>query len=100
VEIEHAEESEPTEHNLRLWTRGLNEVREMAEGRSSSSAPRSTRYAITRQRSEAVRVYVLRRANGTCEACRRPAPFATQSGRAYLEPHHIHRCQRSVETGQ
>jgi 5-methylcytosine-specific restriction protein A len=42
-------------------------------------------------RSEAVRVYVLRRANGTCEACGSPAPFTTISGRPYLEPHHTRR---------
>ena len=41
------------------------------------------------QRSADVRDYVLARANGTCEARGRSAPFITKSGRPYLEPHHI-----------
>jgi 5-methylcytosine-specific restriction protein A len=43
------------------------------------------------RRSEAVKVYVLRRAAGVCEACREPAPFTTVKGQPYLEPHHIRR---------
>jgi 5-methylcytosine-specific restriction protein A len=39
-------------------------------------------------RSEAVRSYVLARANGRCEACGKPAPFARSDGSPYLEPHH------------
>ena len=42
-------------------------------------------------RSEAVRVYVLRRANGRCEGCGQPAPFKTSDGRYYLEAHHTTR---------
>jgi 5-methylcytosine-specific restriction enzyme A len=42
-------------------------------------------------RSEAVRQYVLARANGICESCDRPAPFSTIAGAVYLEPHHIRR---------
>ncbi len=42
-------------------------------------------------RSEAVRVYVLRRSNGLCEGCGSPAPFRTKDKRPYLEPHHIRR---------
>jgi len=40
------------------------------------------------QRSADVRNYVLRRANGVCEGCERPAPFRRPDGSAYLEPHH------------
>jgi 5-methylcytosine-specific restriction protein A len=42
-------------------------------------------------RSAAVRAYVLRRANGACEACGAPAPFKRADGSDYLEPHHITR---------
>ena len=49
------------------------------------------RKATVRQRSEAVRVYVLRRADGRCEVCGNPAPFETSAGKAYLEPHHTRR---------
>lgn len=43
------------------------------------------------QRSERVRQYVLMRANGICESCRKPAPFTRKDGSPYLEPHHINR---------
>ena len=44
-----------------------------------------------RLRSQAVRQYVLARANGVCESCDSPAPFNTAVGAPYLEPHHIRR---------
>jgi HNH endonuclease len=67
--------------------------------RRSSSLP-SSRCATVRghagtsslaNRSMAVKTYVLRRANGCCEACGNQAPFVTLSGRPYLEPHHTRR---------
>lgn len=42
-------------------------------------------------RSRAVRDYVLLRANGACELCLEPAPFARLDGTLYLEPHHTTR---------
>lgn len=42
-------------------------------------------------RSAAVRSYVLRRADGVCEACGSTAPFMTASGRPYLELHYLRR---------
>jgi 5-methylcytosine-specific restriction protein A len=46
---------------------------------------------IYRMRSQAVKDYVLARADGVCECCRLPAPFKRKDGSAYLEPHHIRR---------
>ncbi|CAI2525067.1 HNH endonuclease [Serratia ficaria] len=43
------------------------------------------------QRSEDVKKYVLKRANGICEACEQPAPFKKRNGDPYLEPHHTKR---------
>jgi 5-methylcytosine-specific restriction enzyme A len=43
------------------------------------------------ERSTAVRVYVLVRAAGVCEACRQEAPFRRADGTPYLEPHHTRR---------
>jgi 5-methylcytosine-specific restriction protein A len=43
------------------------------------------------RRSAAVRMYVLARADGTCESCNSPAPFCREDGTAYLEPHHTRR---------
>jgi 5-methylcytosine-specific restriction protein A len=44
-----------------------------------------------RERSDAVRKYVLARACGKCECCGNEAPFVRANGEPYLEPHHIHR---------
>lgn len=57
-----------------------------AEGTAGRSALR-TLY----QRSKRVRDYVLLRAGGKCECCKRPAPFARPDGSPYLEPHHTTR---------
>jgi len=46
---------------------------------------------VYRARSRAIRLYVLHRAEGFCEGCRAPAPFSTNEGTPYLEPHHITR---------
>ncbi|HGE8303019.1 TPA: HNH endonuclease [Serratia marcescens] len=43
------------------------------------------------KRSEDVKKYVLKRANGICEACDQPAPFKKKNGEPYLEPHHTKR---------
>ena len=43
------------------------------------------------KRSLQVRRYVLARANGTCEACDKHAPFVTARNFAYLEPHNVRR---------
>jgi 5-methylcytosine-specific restriction protein A len=57
-----------------------------AEGGTSNDARRTVYH-----RSAAVRVYVLRRADGACEGCGSDAPFTTRAGRPYLEPHHTRR---------
>jgi 5-methylcytosine-specific restriction enzyme A len=44
-----------------------------------------------RQRSQWIKRYALRRANGTCEGCGIPAPFNMPDGQPYLEVHHIRR---------
>jgi 5-methylcytosine-specific restriction protein A len=41
------------------------------------------------RRSEDVKAYVLARANGICELCRKAAPFLNKDGKSYLEAHHI-----------
>ena len=42
-------------------------------------------------RSQAVRLYAQRRAQGICEGCGLPAPFVTPEGEPYLEVHHLRR---------
>lgn len=57
----------------------------------SRSATRSEARSNYYKRSEAVREYVLARANGVCECCKGPAPFLRPDGSPYLEPHHTRR---------
>ena len=51
---------------------------------------RNAKQRIAYQRAEAIKKYVLARARGICEGCKKPAPFRTSKG-PYLECHHLHR---------
>lgn len=82
--------SRPRERTT-LWNCSMSNLRELAITDSLPDGSQKERKAFVRQRSEAVRVYVLRRANGVCEGCSSPAPFMTSDNRPYLEPHHIRR---------
>lgn len=55
-------------------------------GVQTQSAPRNVY-----QRSRQVAHYVLMRAKGQCESCKKPAPFTKKDGSHYLEPHHVNR---------
>ena len=57
------------------------------DGSSNSKSGSRTVY----ERSRAVRDYVLRRSQGVCELCAKPAPFRRAGGAEYLEPHHTTR---------
>lgn len=74
-----------------LRSLNLEELRDLALNRASPSASEEERRENVRRRSEAVKEYVLRRANGICEGCEKEAPFTTNGGRLYLESHHIRR---------
>jgi hypothetical protein len=69
----------------------IDELRRIALLRAVSSASVRQRVRFDRVRSEAIRLYVLRRANGRCEACEASAPFERADGTPYLEPHHVTR---------
>jgi len=84
-EVQEAPPTIPKSRSLRLWTRPLEEVKKIATERPSNKAIPVERRAITYQRSEAVRVYVLRRAQGVCESCSEEAPFLAMDNRPYLE---------------
>lgn len=73
------------------WDMPIKELRAMA---SASATPQGHAPGARRNvfyRSEALRVYVQRRANGRCEGCGEPAPFLRKDGTPYLEPHHTTR---------
>jgi 5-methylcytosine-specific restriction protein A len=73
----------------KLWQEPIESLREHAIASSSIAKSPVERIALARYRSNAIKVYVLRRAGGVCEACGSDAPFVTASGKHYLEPHHI-----------
>lgn len=60
-----------------------------ARPRQSAKWPEAPR--AYRERSRAVREYVLARAGGRCELTGEDAPFLTRSGAPYLEVHHTRR---------
>jgi 5-methylcytosine-specific restriction enzyme A len=74
-----------------LWKQPLAEVRKLALSSGSAAATVKERVVIVRRRSEAVKIYVRRRAKGICECCGKPAPFTTKAGHPNLEPHHTTR---------
>jgi len=75
----------PNEDLEALHRRAM-EAAETGTNRRQSDAKRSYW-----QRSSDVRNYVLKRANGACEACDSPAPFEKDDGTPFLETHHIRR---------
>jgi 5-methylcytosine-specific restriction protein A len=73
------------------WNLSLEELRRRAKQRIGRAASAAERRVVTYQRSQAIKVYVLKRAAGCCEGCRANAPFLTKKGQPFLEPHHIWR---------
>lgn len=74
-----------------LEEESLDELRASALGSATRLVEPEERKVIYRRRSKAIHLYVLRRANGRCEGCKKAGPFRTVSGSVYLEPHHIKR---------
>jgi 5-methylcytosine-specific restriction enzyme A len=75
----------------RRWTMPLDDLRDRASRTLGEPASSSTAQRNVYVRSDDLKVYVLRRAGGSCEGCDGPAPFTTKAGRPYLEPHHTRR---------
>jgi 5-methylcytosine-specific restriction protein A len=79
----------------RLWSEPLEELRARALQVPSAPVTPAERKGNIYHRSEAVKVYSLRRSKGICEGCKQPAPFKRPDGSYYLEPHHIRRVSDS-----
>ena len=79
-----------TEIEKKLWQESLHDLRNRALSHSSSPTT-SQRQVEIYNRSQAVKIYALKRANGTCEGCQKKAPFVKEDGRPYLEVHHLNR---------
>ena len=74
-----------------LETANIDELRRVALLKSTKSASARNSKRLYRARSQAIHLYVLRRADGACETCRAEAPFSRVDGSPYLEPHHVRR---------
>lgn len=86
IPLEREEEVVAAIENLSLPT-----LRERALSSSTAGRTPTERKSLVQYKSQCIRVYVLKRANGICEACGSTVPFITSTGRPYLEPHHIRR---------
>lgn len=73
-----------------LKSKELLELREAVLSKPSRSDNRAVRSRHTYYRSEALKLYVIKRSKGICEGCSIQAPFSTRNG-PYLECHHVHR---------
>jgi hypothetical protein len=69
----------------------LDDLRHKALTDAAPTRSPMERQTFYRQRSQWIRLYALRRANGQCEGCGMLAPFMTPDGQPYLEVHHIRR---------
>lgn len=69
----------------------LRELRETAEDQGSEIVSRMTTSQARYARSESVKKYARKRADGECEGCGGPAPFRNKRGEPYLEVHHVFR---------
>ncbi len=83
--VEDDDESDPS--------LSLAQLRERALAAAASSGPGSKSEALRTnyRRSKRISDYVLKRADGKCESCKKPAPFIKRNGSPYLEPHHVNR---------
>lgn len=71
---------------------GSEKLREQAEEQATQNPPVSVEKTRTQEysRSEKVKQYAKKRADGTCEGCGDPAPFTSATGDPYLHAHHVH----------
>lgn len=75
-----------------LENKSLQDLRALALAAAATpKAPPKDARRTYYERSARVKYYVLKRANGQCEACKKTAPFVRKNGSPYLEPHHIKR---------
>jgi len=79
--------ADQTGHDSSRSALGFLDKREQTQSEASPRERTTTRRE--KERSAAVRRYVLDRSQGYCEICGHPAPFLTHRGQGYLEPHHL-----------
>lgn len=69
----------------------MDELRNKAIENTSQSVSSRESIVKIRERSQAIRLYALARAQGICEYCNEKSPFLTRYNAPYLEVHHIRR---------
>lgn len=69
----------------------LTELRDRAEDAARNNSVREQVTSTSSQyyRSNRIKEYAKARADGVCECCGEPAPFADEGGEPYLEVHHV-----------
>lgn len=65
------------------------ELHRRAQAAARQTVDGTDRTSTYYPRSQLIREYARRRADGTCEACGDDAPFETTQGEPYLEVHHL-----------
>lgn len=71
-------------------SKSLKQLRDIALSNSPIQANEKDKLIQVKYRSDAIKIYAKKRANGYCEGCGTKAPFETKSG-PYLEVHHLTR---------
>ena len=71
-------------------SKSLKQLRDIATAVTPNDVDVKEQVAHVRYRSEAIKLYAKKRANGICEGCRIGSPFETKAG-PYLEVHHLTR---------
>lgn len=90
VQPSEGEQRAPSALSLGVPLDQLRQLALEAASRAEQSKPQESK-DLYYKRSATVREYVLARAGGVCESCRKPAPFVRIDGTPYLEPHHTRR---------
>lgn len=76
----------------RVGSLSTRQLYERAHGRTNSVSTRSVSNSNTSYtRSDLIRDFALRVADGECQACHDSAPFKNKSGKPFLEVHHLFR---------
>ncbi|EPD2588181.1 HNH endonuclease [Vibrio cholerae] len=71
-------------------SKSLKQLRDIATAVTPSNIDLKEQVTHIRYRSEAIKLYAKKRANGVCEACGSKSPFETKTG-PYIEVHHLTR---------
>ena len=81
-------ESTKVEYSI-LKSRTLAQLRQAALATASERATSFERKIQYRERSQAIKLYALKRSHDICAGCNQSAPFKLPGGQPFLEVHHI-----------